>query len=63
MDVDEWAKAWWQMPRSIISGVGDSLGTTRIAVGGSWKVDVEKFASLSRNCPYGGMEFSCRAVW
>jgi dihydroorotase-like cyclic amidohydrolase len=23
------------------------------------KVDISAFASLSRNCPYNGMEFSC----
>jgi dihydroorotase len=62
MDVGEWAKAWWEKPRSIISGADGSLGATRIAVGENWKVDVDSFASLSRNCPYGGMEFSCRTV-
>lgn len=63
MPVDAWARAWWQMPRTILSERAakrlDAALSTRIEVGERRIVDVESFASLSRNCPYGGMEFDC----
>lgn len=64
MSPDAWARAWHDMPLSIISksslaGIGDGLRETVVSVGVARKVDVSAFASLSRNCPYGGMEFDC----
>lgn len=66
MDVDAWARAWWELPRRILSPRCakrlDSLRSTEIAVGEKRRVDVAGFASLSRNCPYDGMEFDCWPV-
>ena len=64
MDVDAWARAWWELPRWIVAGADRIAGKTRLCVDAqnSRKVDVASFASLSRNCPYGGMEFSCWPV-
>ena len=59
MPVEDWAKAWWEMPRAIVRGNFDGLGNTRVAVGETRRFDAEASASLSRNSPYGGMEFSC----
>ena len=64
MSPDAWARAWHDMPLSIIAksalaGIGKGLGETAVSVGRARKVDVSSFASLSRNCPYGGMEFDC----
>ena len=63
MDPDAWARAWWEMPRSILSlRAAERLElarTTTIEVG-EWRVvEVAKFASLSRNCPYDGWESTC----
>ncbi len=65
MDADAWARAWWQMPRTIIRDDANrlaSLRNTEITVGEVRRVDVAAFASLSRNCPYDGMEFDCWPV-
>lgn len=63
MDVDAWARAWWKMPRSILSPRTvqrlDSLRSTQIVTGEKRRIDVSAFASLSRNCPYDGMELDC----
>jgi dihydroorotase len=63
MDVDAWARAWWEMPRWIVHGAEAIEGRTRICVdeANPQKVDIASFASLSRNCPYAGMTFSCWA--
>lgn len=63
MDPEMWARAWWKMPRSILS----PRAAARLAAApetvvevGEWRVvEVSKFASLSRNCPYDGMESVC----
>ena len=52
------------MPRSILSDKAkaafDALcGVTRVTVGARRRVDPALFASLSRNCPYDGMESVC----
>lgn len=63
MGVAEWAKAWWATPRGLFPAsmrerlVG--LEPTAVSVGERRKVSVAGFASLSRNCPYDGMEFDC----
>ena len=64
MRVESWAAAWHDMPLALVSKFGradgwDDLGETRVAVGAPRKVDVGGFASLSRNCPYGGTEWRC----
>lgn len=62
MDVDAWARAWWEMPRKVLSkAVLSDLDrlrpVTRVTAGEVKRTDVSSFASLSRNCPYDGMEF------
>ena len=63
MDPEAWARAWWKMPRSLLSkrAAGRLVGMRQTTVeAGEWKVvDVSAFSSLSRNCPYDGMEFCC----
>ena len=66
MDPDAWACAWWEMPRLVISeraaGRLEGLRRTTIEVGKRKAVDASSFMSLSRNCPYNGMEFDCWAI-
>ena len=63
MSVESWAKAWHELPRAIVSGLSSHvLPKTTVVVGAPRVVDVSTFASLSRNCPYGGMTFSCWPV-
>ena len=63
MSVDAWAKAWCEKPLDILapSCVSrlKSLAPTTVVVGTERMVDVESFASLSRNCPYNGMKGRC----
>ena len=68
MPVEKWAEAWWKLPRDIMevksleSGVKsfwERLPKTRVEVGAERAVDVSSFASLSRNCPYQGMNWRC----
>ena len=66
MSPDAWAQAWWKMPRGILSPRAaarlDDACETVIDVG-EWRViEVAKFASLSRNCPYDGFESNCWPV-
>ena len=63
MSPDAWAQAWWKMPRGILSPRAaarlDDARKTKVAVG-EWRViEIKKFASLSRNCPYDGFESNC----
>ena len=65
MDVAAWARAWWEMPRSIVrdaAGRFAGIRSTRIETGVPRSVDAAAFASLSRNCPYGGLVFDCWPV-
>ena len=66
LDPEAWARAWWEMPRSILSPRATARLTaaseTVVEVGERRAVDVSKFASLSRNCPYDGMESVCWPV-
>lgn len=62
MSVADWAEAWWKkpldiLPKSITNGL--RLAPTRVVVGAPRMVDVDTFASRSRNCPYHGMSFTC----
>lgn len=63
MQPDDWAKAWWQMPRQLFSPrATERLAAARrtvVAVGERRAMRVGDFASRSRNCPYDGMEFDC----
>ena len=63
MSPDAWAQAWWKMPRKILSPRAAArlrnVRETTVEVG-EWRVvEISKFASLSRNCPYDGWESSC----
>ena len=67
MPVEKWAEAWNKMPRGILSKFGrfgslEGLGSTTVVIGDERAVDVNSFASLSRNCPYNGMRFRCWPV-
>ena len=60
MSVEDWAKAWWQLPRELLGKrLTPKLNSTCIEVGAPRKVEVEKFHSRSHNCPYGGRAFTC----
>ena len=59
MSVEDWARAWYDKPLGILAPGLPSLATTTVVVGEERTVDVSSFASLSRNCPYGGMKFRC----
>ena len=62
MDVAAWARAWHEMPLGLMPGgreIASSLRKTKVALGPKRAVDVSSFASLSRNCPYDGMSFTC----
>ena len=75
MPVEKWAEAWWKMPRDIVrigslgslksEGAADpvmTLNDTKVVIGEERAVDINSFASLSRNCPYDGMKFHCWPV-
>ena len=66
MSVEKWAEAWWKMPRWLLNAnLANSTNRanewpeTKIEIGEEHAVDVNSFASLSRNCPYNGMKFNC----
>ena len=69
MPVEKWAEAWWKLPRWILNtnltnstDCTNGLRETKIEIGDARAVDVNAFASLSRNCPYNGMKFRCWAA-
>ena len=39
--------------------LNDLVGKTTVVIGDERAVDVNAFASLSRNCPYAGLKFKC----
>ena len=60
MSVENWAKAWHDMPAAIVRGLDPAaLKPTVIEVGEEKTVNINDFVSLSRNCPYDGMRFRC----
>ena len=62
MPVEKWAAAWNEMPFDILPPSVSSLKSVRpttVVIGEEKAVDVNSFASLSRNCPYDGMKFRC----
>ena len=60
MAVDAWARAWHDLPLSLLPRVLAEQVTaqSRFEVGAPRPVDIASFASRSRNCPWNGMEFS-----
>ena len=65
MSVDDWAKAWHSMPLDILASSVSclkSLRPTTVVIGEERAVDINSFASHSRNCPYNGMKFRCWAA-
>jgi dihydroorotase len=66
MSPDAWAQAWWKMPRGILQSRAaaclDDAQQTVVEVGERRVIEVAKFASLSRNCPYAGLKFKCWPV-
>ncbi len=64
MKPEAWAKAWYQMPKSILSPRAlkrlAKAPETVIATGVKGLVDVSAFVSKSKNCPYDGFESRCR---
>ena len=66
MSPDAWAQAWWKMPRGILSPRAaarlDDARQTVVEIGERRVIDIAKFASLSRNCPYDGFESNCWPV-
>jgi len=61
MPMDDWARAWYEMPREIIRNPLIAVDSTCVVLGEPRMTDVSAFASLSRNCPYDGMRFTCWA--
>ena len=62
MPVEAWAKTWYDKPRDIVAGLrspGVTLPETVVTIGEARAVDLASFASLSRNCPYAGLTFTC----
>ena len=63
MSPEAWARAWWKMPRDILSPSAvarlDVARSTIVEVGEWRAVEVARFSSLSRNCPYDGFESNC----
>ena len=65
MGIENWARAWNALPRDILASSVprlESLSPTTVVVGEERTVDINSFASLSRNCPYNGMKFRCWAA-
>ena len=58
MPIEDWAKAWWKLPRELLALKDDDLKPTVVETELPRKVDVKSFASLSRNCPYDGLKFN-----
>lgn len=63
MSIDDWVKAWHDMPLSLLppSLASRLVARTAIEIGENQKIDISTFASLSRNCPYDGMSFNAKA--
>ena len=59
MAIEDWAKAWWEKPRTILRMEQSRIGDLRtvVEIGEERVIDTTKFVSLSRNCPYHGMKF------
>ena len=65
MPVEAWARAWYALPLDIVASPVSGLKplkSTTVVIGDERAVDINAFASLSRNCPYNGMKFRCWAA-
>ncbi len=67
MSVEAWARAWTELPYGILSKFNGAcplaaLPQTTVVLGEKKAVDISSFASLSRNCPYNCLSFSCRPL-
>jgi len=60
MSIEDWARAWYEMPSWLIHGF-DPKGVppTIVEIGEERTIDVDLFASRSRNCPYDGFKGRC----
>jgi dihydroorotase len=63
MPVDAWARAWSALPAALfprpLAAELAALPPTVVEIGAPRAVDCAAFATLSRNCPYQGMSFTC----
>ncbi len=63
---ERWAEAWWKLPRAILSESAlarlSSARETTVEVAEPRLIDVSRFASLSRNCPYDGFLSPCHPL-
>ena len=63
MPLAAWARAWHDLPSVLFpahyAAALRALPPTVVTVGEPRAVDVKSFASLSRNCPYDGLRFTC----
>lgn len=63
MSIEAWARAWHDLPARLFparySAALQVLRPTVVTVGEPRRVDIGSFASLSRNCPYDGLSFTC----
>jgi len=64
MPVDDWARAWWELPRALLPRtMAESIAArTVVEVGEEYRVRVDDFRSRSRNCPYDGLALRARAA-
>lgn len=62
MALEDWAKAWWAMPRSILSPTAlEELDRAnmdmQVVLGERRRYNLGESLSISKNCPYDNMEF------
>lgn len=62
MGVDAWARAWWEMPRKVLSpaalaALDAANPVTTVVTGLRRAYELASSVSLSRNCPYDTMVF------
>ncbi|MGN0855172.1 MAG: dihydroorotase [Kiritimatiellia bacterium] len=65
MAVEDWARAWYELPRRILApGAArpEQWRKTVVEIGAARPVDLSTFASRARNCPYDGLSFTCWPV-
>lgn len=66
MKIEEWARRWWEAPRSILPAQLvlelEKGPVTTVETGIKRRFDESSLAGKSRNSPYIGLEFSCWPV-
>lgn len=60
MAVEDWARAWHEMPRRIVRNLPPGLPATTVTIGDKYRMDISAWRSKSRNCPYDGLTFTAR---